>query len=363
MPDLQQEVGEQVPVYEASMELQQAFESFLAAQPQRENFPKNAEMTLAKVISNFSRQQQQRRIDADDSQWLAVNPLKEQGRAVEPQVNVSGRKTQQKPILQTIEDVHSRNGPIQRSEAVVKRLGPKAKSIVNSHLQQSNRDNSEWLAENPLATDAGVNNVVVPTKKTINVPEKIADKFSPKKKLWPNELPPHKLGWIRDDSIFQLRYQPSGHADPIIKNWIELVGELPEIEATNSLRPAFDRLLATGGIGDCRRCHTVDRIDDRSLQVNWKAKYRDPSMSDFTKFSHGPHLTLLELRDCSRCHQLENERSTTEQYAGFDGSQSGSNFATMKVSDCAACHRSGSAGNNCTQCHNYHVSSDSNCGR
>lgn len=364
LPDLQAEVGEQVPVYEASFKLQKQFEQQLARSRQSFQLKNSSELALAKIVSEFARQQIAQTAEVEGSEWLAENPLKGRSNPIAAKADAPVEA-----IVQQSPDSNSKSIPGSKSAgtAVPKSTpdtqGPVAETQMpaSTRISQGSLEDSQWLAKNPLAKDSrsGRAPETVKVLETEAKPEsdvgKTAGNRSPEKIKWTTELPPINQGWLRDDQTFQLRYQPAGHADLVLQNWIELIGKLPESETASALKPAFDRLFSLDGVGDCRRCHTADRQPDHSLLVNWKGEYRNPEVAGFTKFSHGPHLTLPKLRDCSQCHQLETDRPTFEAYAGYESEQAASNFAPLKVADCASCHRTGSVGNSCTQCHNYHV--------
>ncbi len=236
---------------------------------------------------------------------------------------------------------------------------------------QPERDGSEWLAKNPLAGDgvaATVSAGAVSSGQSGDAKQapvaKVESSRAPTAKVKANQAKPASVwqpndksavGWVRDDGRFQLRYQPTGHADGTLKSWIDLVGRISVEENESDDTGLFGLLMANEGMGDCRRCHTADRQGDGRLLVNWGPEYRDPTVASFTRFSHGPHLTLPQLRDCSGCHQMNSEQGNQDSFVGFDPQEFHSNFAALTVSDCASCHRSGSTSNSCTQCHNYHV--------
>jgi hypothetical protein len=162
-------------------------------------------------------------------------------------------------------------------------------------------------------------------------------------------------GWLRDDDRFQIRYQPEGHADSTLRAWIELLGQFPDVTTDGKSKPMHDKLFSTEGLGNCRSCHTADQQEDGKLLVNWTAQYRNPANPDWTKFSHGPHMALPNLQDCSACHALNNESNSKESFVGYDASKCVSDFHSITTANCASCHQSGSTSNSCTQCHNYHV--------
>lgn len=152
---------------------------------------------------------------------------------------------------------------------------------------------------------------------------------------------PHRSfsGWQRSDVGFVIAWRPSGHADPLLKAWIDLSlqNNIRGFSATTALR---DSLNKPGSIGYCTQCHSIDRNDpSASLTMHWHSANREPATKSFTKFSHRPHLTQPQLADCTHCHEV-----------------SSTGFAPLSKSACASCHTAAAAGDQCLKCHNYHVS-------
>ena len=184
-------------------------------------------------------------------------------------------------------------------------------------------------------------------------------------------------GWMLDESRVAIVYVPQGHGDPWLSRWIEwnqLSSDAPNGSAAE-LYPAQQ----------CIQCHTVssDRVramlrEDGSRiaatrfvslghdsdfkvteQMNscWKIDQRPSAERTITKFSHTPHLTIPALSDCQSCHVLSSQNSSVAGTYGW--SQSGMimhhEFQSMLRHNCSKCHTKESAGDTCTQCHNYHV--------
>lgn len=164
-------------------------------------------------------------------------------------------------------------------------------------------------------------------------------------------------GWFRNDTLFQISYRPSGHADECIQSWIELVTRVADANSRPETQQLFEKTISMTSIGLCRTCHTTDRLPDRTFTVNWQATYRDPSIRSFTRFAHGPHLIQPNLKDCSHCHTLDPESSNHESFQGFDSAMVASNFFPITKSNCVSCHQANKTSNRCTQCHSYHVGS------
>ena len=162
-------------------------------------------------------------------------------------------------------------------------------------------------------------------------------------------------GWYRSDVQFVIGYRPAEHADPLVRAWSDFVAANANADTALATRSLFDALTSATSAGNCRSCHTVDRLGNNAFAFRWDATTRDASAREFTKFSHRPHLTLPQLQDCQHCHQLDVTKSLVGAFEGFDGLAGVSNFVAVTKADCAACHQAGSSDNGCMQCHNYHV--------
>lgn len=164
-----------------------------------------------------------------------------------------------------------------------------------------------------------------------------------------------RSGWIRDDQNFSILYRPAGHDDLLLKHWIDAVTATPNADLKPEMKELFASLTSSNSIGNCRYCHTVKRRDDQSLVMNWKAERRDPSLGQFTSFSHRPHLIQPELKDCTHCHQMNSEVSNAASFASLNECDYQSNFHALSKSACVKCHQKGLTSNSCTLCHGYHV--------
>lgn len=219
-------------------------------------------------------------------------------------------------------------------------------------------------------------------------------------------------GWFLDRDLLAVRYVSSGHADPVLSAWAELVA-IVEKGASSDPGTAWhvpDLLPGSMVPGRCTECHLIrDGTQAQDNWSHWRSVYRPDSARPFTKFDHTPHLTIPSISDCRYCHVLNqvngradpavdthasradtNKRETRNalitsltrpgnslaavlenfaasrnadpshfvslrtQMQGFLNSE----FHSMNLSQCVACHHKGGANDDCTQCHNYHVGSD-----
>jgi len=176
-------------------------------------------------------------------------------------------------------------------------------------------------------------------------------------------------------------YDCNQHADPVLRAWIDLAAanarQYPAAPAANAAGQ-FDRLLrdlaAPESTGRCMKCHTLEPRPEGGFAVNWNSRHGTQRSRDFTWFSHKPHLTLLarpeEVRAigsdarCESCHTLDEDsfQLVNSAFVLTDGMPdpseagcAGVGFHTIRRRDCARCHTQQMAGDNCLQCHNYHI--------
>ena len=162
-------------------------------------------------------------------------------------------------------------------------------------------------------------------------------------------------GWLRNDASYSIAYRPAGHADPLLKAWIEL-----SLRASTNGSPATDALRVsltkTTSIGYCAQCHSIDRDSSGNLAIHWNASRRDLAARPFTKFSHRPHLIQPELQGCTHCHAPATDAQVMASYAQDNPHEFTAGFAPLQKSACTSCHTPTAAGDGCLKCHNYHVS-------
>jgi hypothetical protein len=203
------------------------------------------------------------------------------------------------------------------------------------------------------------------------------------------------VGWYRSGT-FDLRYRPSGHQDPFLRNWLEVSTERNDAAPAGVLEGLFANMAASSAEGGCVKCHSVDAVEG-DFAVNWLQKRRDLDSRGANRFLHSPHMTALSVRaqveivepppveevaaaedageedaaaaetpiettvavggSCAQCHQLVEDGSsaTDESFAGHDPHSFASSFEPIEKSTCAGCHASGEANDSCLNCHNYHI--------
>lgn len=164
-------------------------------------------------------------------------------------------------------------------------------------------------------------------------------------------------GWYVDESRMAVSYRGHGHADPVIRAAIELAAGL---SAGDTIR---QDLLRTGPASACIRCHP-GVADSASVGVAWKpaATNRD-IRSQFTKFSHKPHMNLPILADCKHCHAISDDVNralspleVTTVFASENiTDRPPHDFSPLSRQACASCHTANAAGDACIKCHRYHT--------
>ncbi|QDV49758.1 hypothetical protein [Gimesia fumaroli] len=190
-------------------------------------------------------------------------------------------------------------------------------------------------------------------------------------------------GWSISDSDFTIRYRPIGHADPLIKGWLDqAVQENQQSLDRDSMWRIFSNPTASGtedshgalASGRCLMCHSVDKdpVSGRS-HINWQPLPTQQSKAEqFTQFSHAPHLSSGQKLNCESCHvfdPLGTDSTTILQSDYFVRDQSNlfwqinqnsqqactSGFQPISRQNCSTCHNAATATQSCLQCHNYHA--------
>ncbi len=179
------------------------------------------------------------------------------------------------------------------------------------------------------------------------------------------ELPaePTFGGWYGD--LLELIYRPSGHADPVLKGWLEFAvaaggGDEEVLERAEDMRAQM--LSPKKGPGACVKCHAVTRdVADGPLRIEWR--YHNDKVRSSHSYSHRNHLTLADPRGaklvdsnqgCAVCHKLDLEADFEGGYKDFDSQTYSSNFVSISKETCVRCHTRGRVRQDCQLCHAYH---------
>jgi hypothetical protein len=163
--------------------------------------------------------------------------------------------------------------------------------------------------------------------------------------------------WVRDDTVFAIRYRPAAHADPVLTGWLDALVKTKNLDQQPVALAAFKELSSQTAPGLCITCHSVEQSASGQLSINWRGYDRTHEPRGFTKFSHGPHLLLPQLADCAKCHVIDQRSTAAATHSGWNPQQFASEFLPMSKGQCAQCHTATAAGDRCQSCHNYHVES------
>jgi hypothetical protein len=163
-------------------------------------------------------------------------------------------------------------------------------------------------------------------------------------------------GWVRDDPACALVYRATGHADPLLRAWIDLLCELAAGPHQPLAEAWLPQLVGPQSAGQCRTCHTLEQHGHR-WSITWELTDPTSKPRGLTFFNHGPHVMQPRLSDCQTCHQLASPAVATAGEPQGANFASATGFGPLGKAACASCHTPHAAGDHCTQCHHYHVAS------
>ena len=160
-------------------------------------------------------------------------------------------------------------------------------------------------------------------------------------------------GWYRKDYI--LYYRPVGHEDAVLRTWLDISGQSFGTPAEGYGDAVFQLLADKNTPGKCTKCHSVDQQTGGGLAINWGTFEPVVGESKFTSFVHSTHFSAVGDEGCVACHRLNEDQKYPDSFKERDPLQFHPNFAPMQREACADCHVEQSAGDACTQCHQYHI--------
>jgi len=273
-----------------------------------------ADENAAKALSTLGADFDFFDIDPDDKEHLqAAAEMIAATKRLWADVNARG----QDAIRERIESVLDRKLAAQEFSALTARLSPENVAVIGDH----------WLANQPVEN---------------------ANREAARQRVAAG-------GWFSDDTTLSVRYRPTGHADPWVTAWIDVLAETTGGPHASLTEPLLKQWMAPTAPGQCGSCHSVDRLVDERRVVQWLAKSGTDLAKTFTKFSHGPHLTQAQLADCQSCHTINPLANVMESYAHTSPVDFQNGFQPLTKASCAECHTPRAAGDSCMQCHNYHV--------
>jgi hypothetical protein len=160
--------------------------------------------------------------------------------------------------------------------------------------------------------------------------------------------------WQSDNSRLSVAYRPAAHADPVLSGCLELLAATPDLAERPLALAMFKELSSAVAPGLCASCHSIEQADEK-IAISWTAYDRTGAPRGLTKFSHGPHLVLPQLADCSHCHSIDATQATEVGDSTWDPHSHVSDFAPLSKRQCVECHTAKAAGDACQKCHNYHA--------
>jgi len=169
-----------------------------------------------------------------------------------------------------------------------------------------------------------------------------------------DEDPPPGWGAGETADGQSLFYQPRGHADPVVRAWLEYA-RATGATAGEALDQLLDPDTGAGGCGSCHRA-ALRAASPEKVATAWT--YADAEARPFIRYSHAPHLQLLDpAAGCRSCHELNPAARYAKYFTDSHPKPAAyeSNFAGIKKEACATCHRDGYVDAACQVCHTYHA--------
>jgi hypothetical protein len=176
---------------------------------------------------------------------------------------------------------------------------------------------------------------------------------------------PDSPGWAageNSDGNPALFYRAAGHADPVLKAWIEnLRVALSSKEASKRgiAKEAMDEFLdSQTGPGACGKCHSAAVRATPADRAATAWGYGAADITSSTRYTHAKHLGLVDPdAGCTACHEL-NAGAKYARYFTAKASAKAvyeSNFSGIRKETCVECHREGQVNSSCQSCHAYHL--------
>jgi hypothetical protein len=169
--------------------------------------------------------------------------------------------------------------------------------------------------------------------------------------------------WQRNDQDCSLQYLPRRHTDLFLRTWLDVASTRNAPENSAAFALVFDTLSSPFAPGRCGKCHSVEARADGSRSVNWLTAHPVAGAHSITTFAHQPHFSVVGDASCGACHGLRVGSRFAESFRlpngtlNTDPKHFESNFVPMSKSQCTSCHTPTRAGDQCQQCHKFHVGS------
>jgi hypothetical protein len=171
-------------------------------------------------------------------------------------------------------------------------------------------------------------------------------------------------GWAARDNAEgrpALLYVPAEHADAVLKAWIEFAatGAKGTDEGRRQIAAeALEQLLDKDAVGACGKCHGAALRAAPAGGVARAWKRAEGQDTPHSRYSHAPHLELLDPgAGCRSCHELKTESGYARYFNAKPGKPQPyqSNFAGIRKEACVECHQGGQVDSACQVCHAYHL--------
>ena len=165
-------------------------------------------------------------------------------------------------------------------------------------------------------------------------------------------------GWYAD--MLEIRYRPSGHADPVAKSWVEFAlavstNQEEEGKASRAIAMREQLLSVKEGVGGCIKCHSITEIKDGGSRLVAEWHYASDDDRPYVRYKHDNHVEILGTkRSCENCHILNKEVDFMVSYKEYDPANGVSNFSSIKKKTCMQCHSESQINMECQKCHLYH---------
>lgn len=159
-----------------------------------------------------------------------------------------------------------------------------------------------------------------------------------------------------------LFYRAAGHADPVLREWIETLrsGLLNKDGTKRALAKEAmnDFLDSKTGPGACGKCHSAAL---RSVSADRKGAawgYAGSAARPLTRYTHAPHLGLVDPdAGCTTCHALDKDSKYAKYFTAKASAPANyeSGFSGIRKETCIECHKEGQVNSACQVCHAYHL--------
>lgn len=176
---------------------------------------------------------------------------------------------------------------------------------------------------------------------------------------------PGNPGWATGENSEgnpALFYRAAGHADPVLKAWIEtLRAGLAQKDATKraiAKEAMNDFLDSQTGPGACGKCHSAALRSAAPGRAGADWGYAGAAARPMTRYQHAPHLGLVDPdAGCTTCHVLDKDTKYAKYFTAKASvpAHYESSFSGIPKETCVECHKEGQVNSACQVCHAYHL--------